>query len=1183
MNIRDSFGRGFPPSQHRSFILYYLLTVNIVARLSSAQRESIVFGSMSYDEALAALMGPEHQALTPEEIKKASLRRTRTVLDMQEYWRRIQGENVFPVRRVIHVAGTKGKGSTSIMCETICRHRYGMNTGLFTSPHLIDVRERIRINGLPVNRHVFAKAYWDIRKRLEQGSKISDYDNELPILPGYFRMLTLLGLYIFGRHVEPSVDVIILEVGMGGRYDATNILPMTEYNTVCGVTLLDFDHVRVLGNRIEQIAWEKAGIFQVVKGPEGESSSRPFSEGWDPEKRHDTPKKKSDRRFFALDTNTESAVNVLETCARIEGQGGELVLVGGKHPKYAIPADISLGLAGKHQRENAALAVALTSELYRICGGDRFQDQGENAMFEGLSQVFWPGRCQTVHFHNHVFRLDGAHTIQSVRAGIAWFQSVRDTNCSSILLFNCSHERNPVELLLLLKDAGFDRVIFCRSDTSKPSMLSKKGAKAYLEENGVLVKKENLPKPPETWEQTLGAIWKHINDTADVPMISDISVIDAVSRIGEISTEVFVTGSLYLVGSVLNAVDWSEEESGGRLDASSTFYLPDSKYWERLHLDPPEKEFVPSLENLKLMQERHLAHIPFENLAQHGCVGGPATLDVETTAEKILMDRRGGFCFELNSLFGCFLRQIGYKVIFVMAHVCTDDGYRGEPSHVFLLVSCLNHSQTRYFVDVGFGEPSLHPLEYNLFGVEQESPEGMKSKIVKKDDLVELFWLREGKWQPRLKWSYAQSFMNVELRQLQDALARVQEPDSFFSKSLLITRLTRTKKLTLAGDRFIVTGPPRFKSDGSQGSRHERVLSSSETIRNLLSDEFGVPLESTEGLELSRSEASESVTKIELVLLDLRSFDSMTPEDLTNLLDRTFDSVVCYEAAEYLQNKSPESSTALSMRKDIERFVRTSDRLLSLGSCLLKNRAFWKTLDSQSADNKHPIKPILVRLPRAMHNKPFLPSKNTTKKEDDGSLSVSHQFPFVGAAQRVTCGNDELKVGCDIVVQEPLNTRLYATWDDFLEVFRHSFADSEWEIVVEAKTAQTRLHEFLLRWAVKEAYTKALGVGLGFDFASFSVHFELPESCAKQLENFLASETKTEGESVSGTFLRGTVQDAGDSESTTFGTWDFIFVSLGRDPWSWACIAVGPVEDGQPSVDFVASWTTLEELVGVNP
>ncbi|KAK9864316.1 hypothetical protein WJX84_006574 [Apatococcus fuscideae] len=150
---------------------------------------------------------------------------------------------------VIHVAGTKGKGSTCAMIESILRS-CGYTTGLFTSPHLVDVRERIRLNGLPISKEKFVASFAQCHDRLKETS-----DGQIG-MAAYFRFLTLLGLQVF---TEEKVDVAILEVGLGGRLDATNCIPSPP---VCGVTSLGMDHVEILGDTIEKIAAEKAGIFK---------------------------------------------------------------------------------------------------------------------------------------------------------------------------------------------------------------------------------------------------------------------------------------------------------------------------------------------------------------------------------------------------------------------------------------------------------------------------------------------------------------------------------------------------------------------------------------------------------------------------------------------------------------------------------------------------------------------------------------------------------------------------------------------------------------------------------------------------------------------------------------------------------------------------------------------------------
>jgi folylpolyglutamate synthase len=147
---------------------------------------------------------------------------------------------------VVHVAGTKGKGSTCAMVECILR-KQGYRTGLYTSPHLLDVRERILVGGKMLSKEEFTRYFWTVYNALQESGDT---------MPGYFRFLTCLAFYVFS---QKDLDVVVLEVGLGGRLDATNIVPNP---VVCGVTSLGLDHTNVLGNTIEEIAMEKAGIFK---------------------------------------------------------------------------------------------------------------------------------------------------------------------------------------------------------------------------------------------------------------------------------------------------------------------------------------------------------------------------------------------------------------------------------------------------------------------------------------------------------------------------------------------------------------------------------------------------------------------------------------------------------------------------------------------------------------------------------------------------------------------------------------------------------------------------------------------------------------------------------------------------------------------------------------------------------
>lgn len=146
---------------------------------------------------------------------------------------------------VIHVAGTKGKGSTCAMTERILREE-GFKTGLFTSPHLISPCERIRINGAPITPDLFLHHFESIWNRLNE---TADQSQGHPPIAWFFRFLTLLALQVF---VDEKVDVAILEVGLGGRLDATNVI---QQPVVCGITTLDFDHTQILGSTMDAIAY----------------------------------------------------------------------------------------------------------------------------------------------------------------------------------------------------------------------------------------------------------------------------------------------------------------------------------------------------------------------------------------------------------------------------------------------------------------------------------------------------------------------------------------------------------------------------------------------------------------------------------------------------------------------------------------------------------------------------------------------------------------------------------------------------------------------------------------------------------------------------------------------------------------------------------------------------------------
>ena len=222
---------------------------------------------------------------------------------------------------VIHVAGTKGKGSTCTMVESMLRSK-GYRTALYTSPHLMDVRERIRIDGELLPKQVFAHYFWEVHQQLRQTAEAPS--TRFSSMPGYFRFLTLLAFKVF---LSQKVDVAVIEVGLGGRLDATNVVSPI----VCGITSLDYDHTNVLGDTLAQIAFEKAGILK----PGVDSFTAP---------------------------QLPEARAVLESRA---AEVGSKLRVVPPLTAFELESDkpVQLGLQGEIQHVNAALAVALVNSF----------------------------------------------------------------------------------------------------------------------------------------------------------------------------------------------------------------------------------------------------------------------------------------------------------------------------------------------------------------------------------------------------------------------------------------------------------------------------------------------------------------------------------------------------------------------------------------------------------------------------------------------------------------------------------------------------------------------------------------------------------------------------------------------------------------------------------------------------
>ncbi len=274
----------------------------------------------------------------------------------------------------VHIAGTNGKGSTASFIERILRES-GYRTGLYTSPYIQRFTERIRVNGAEIAEEAVVR----LTERLaEATSRLRRKE----IVPTVFELFTAMALLYYK---EQQCDVVVLEAGIGGRLDATNIISRTAVSVI---TTIDYDHMNVLGDSLEKIAWEKAGIVKdnglVVMYPQREVVDRVIA---------DVCRQKK----AGLVTVDFTALNV-----------SEMGLAGQKF-HFKGYGNLEIRLLGTHQIKNAAVAVTAAEEL--IKRGWHISNQNIRA---GLLGARWPGRLEIVH-RDPVVVIDGAHNPQGVR------------------------------------------------------------------------------------------------------------------------------------------------------------------------------------------------------------------------------------------------------------------------------------------------------------------------------------------------------------------------------------------------------------------------------------------------------------------------------------------------------------------------------------------------------------------------------------------------------------------------------------------------------------------------------------------------------------------------------------------------------------------------------------------------
>jgi len=336
--------------------------------------------------------------------------------------------------RIVHIAGSKGKGSTSALLAAILQQQ-GYRIGLFTSPHLVNVEERIQVDQQPIERQELAELLHAIRVAIPPA-----LERELT----FFEIGTALGMLHFLRR---RVDFAVVEVGLGGRFDSTNVCdPLVSI-----ITSISFDHTQMLGDTLGKIAYEKAGIIK---------PGRPTISGVrNPEARQviETACRERGCPLRQLGADFDCA----HEPAVIDAERERWPTVRITTSRRAWPA-MTLGLIGEHQARNAAVAVAAAEQLIEL--GVAIGDQ---AVAEGLARVVWPARLEIVSRRPLVL-LDCAHNVASAQALAQSLDTSFQRSGKRILLFAGNRDKDLAGMLAVLAP-GFDRIVLTSLQNSSRS------------------------------------------------------------------------------------------------------------------------------------------------------------------------------------------------------------------------------------------------------------------------------------------------------------------------------------------------------------------------------------------------------------------------------------------------------------------------------------------------------------------------------------------------------------------------------------------------------------------------------------------------------------------------------------------------------------------------------------------
>ncbi len=346
--------------------------------------------------------------------------------------------------RTVHIAGTKGKGSTATMLAHMLQ-ACGHKVGLYTSPHICDVRERIQINCAMISQAGMTRLIVRVQPHIEKMAADK---------PTFFEIMTAMA---FCHFVDEKVDIAVIEAGLGGRLDSTNVLEPA----VCGLTSISLDHTHLLGDTVGQIAAEKAGILKadvpaisVPQDPEAKRVLKKYAK-----------QVKTDLLFAGEDIEFSYRVE----SSRQLGCHARVCLTTPQSRFEHLPVPV----LGEHQALNCGLALALLDQLK--VQGMKIDD--EQAM-AGLAEVSLPGRMELLTEDPRIL-VDGAHNAASVQALLRAIGQHIPYD-SMVMIFGCAADKD-IEGMMDKIATGADKVIFTRASSTPRAAQPEDLAGAYLE------------------------------------------------------------------------------------------------------------------------------------------------------------------------------------------------------------------------------------------------------------------------------------------------------------------------------------------------------------------------------------------------------------------------------------------------------------------------------------------------------------------------------------------------------------------------------------------------------------------------------------------------------------------------------------------------------------------------------